>query len=231
MKNLDKIFPKKLYHSYVIEGDPNILPNKIIELLKKRGELEEKSPNLLIQEYESFAIKDSVVIKEWHSKLALGSRKKFCILSTKFINREAEQSLLKIIEEPGLDTHIFIIIPDSSVLLDTIISRVQVIKITEEGENEMGEVAKLFISSKIKEKLTLVDKFIKENTEEGNSGKLRHKTIELLNELELVFYPKFKNGENTNSVKILGEIKKGRSYLRQPGSSAKYILQNLALII
>ncbi len=232
MEDLENIFPKKLYHSYIIEGNPAILSREIIKFLKKRGELEDKSPNLLFQEYESFGIKDGILIKEWHSKLALGDKKKFCVLSTKFINKEAEQSLLKIIEEPSLDTHIFIIVPDSSALLDTILSRVQVVKISDKEKKNARKTAEAFISLKPKDRLFMIENFIKENTEENNSGKLRYETIKLINELENIYYSKFKTNMSQKKNRIiLEELKKNRNFLKQPGSSAKYILQNMALII
>ncbi len=230
MEDFEKIFPQELYHSYVVEGNPDKTTTKLVDFLKDRGEIEEKSPNLLIQTYESFTMKDSGQIKEWHSQLAFGSGKKICIIATKFINHEAEESLLKIIEEPGHNTHFFIILPDSSVLLETILSRVQVVK--DKEIDKENKIAESFVSLKTKERMTLIDNFIKENTDVDNSGKLRHSAINLINQLENIFYSKFKSDIfNEKNKKVLEEIKKSRNFLKLPGSSVKYILQNLALFI
>ena len=234
MDDFKKIFPEELYHSYVIEGSPVITTQKLISLLKMRGEIEDKSPNLLIQSYESFGMESSGQIKEWHSQLAFGQGKKICIIATKFINHEAEESLLKIIEEPGLNTHFFIILPDSSTLLPTLLSRVQIIKDSEVGQEEieLEEVANSFISLKTKDRMTLIDNFIKDKTDQDNSGKLRRSATILVNLLESIFYLKFKEDIlDSKNINILDNLRKSRDYLKRPGSSVKYILQNLALLI
>jgi len=233
MEDFEKIFPRELYHSYVVEGNPDKTTKKLIGFLKNRGEIEDQSPNLLIQTYESFTMKDSGQIKEWHSQLAFGQGKKICIIATKFINHEAEESLLKIIEEPGRDTHFFIVLPDSSILLETILSRVQIVKDKEiEESDEINKIAKSFILAKTKERMVLIDDFIKEKTDDENSGKLRYSATSLINQLENIFYAKFKSDIlNEKNKNVLEEIKKSRNFLKQPGSSVKYILQNLALIV
>ena len=233
MDDFKKIFPEELYHSYVIEGSPVITTQKLISLLKMRGEIEDKSPNLLIQSYESFGMESSGQIKEWHSQLAFGQGKKIFI-ATKFINHEAEESLLKIIEEPGLNTHFFIILPDSSTLLPTLLSRVQIIKDSEVGQEEieLEEVANSFISLKTKDRMVLIDNFIKDKTDQDNSGKLRRSATILVNLLESIFYLKFKEDVlDSKNINILDNLRKSRDYLKRPGSSVKYILQNLALLI
>jgi len=151
MNTFEKLFPKDLYHSYVIEGEPNETATKLLKFLEIRGEVEKGSPDVLCQNYESFTMNDVGQIKDWHSRLGITKSKKVCILATKFINREAEQALLKIIEEPAINTHFFIIVPDASLLLDTIISRVHVIKIKEK-ENDKNKECYLIrnISIKIK---------------------------------------------------------------------------------
>ena len=98
MVNFTELFPKDLYHSYVVEGSPEIIGADLLKFLEVRGDAENKSPDVLFQTYESFTMDNSGEIKDWHSRLGIGKCKKICIIATKFINREAEQALLKIIE-------------------------------------------------------------------------------------------------------------------------------------
>jgi hypothetical protein len=182
--------------------------------------------------YESFTINDSLEIKDWHSRLGIGSGKKVCIISTKFINREAEQTLLKIIEEPASNTHFFIVIPDSSVLLPTIISRVHTVKVEQGEDNNIKKEAISFIKSSPKERVDSVAVMIKENKDEENSGKLRHYATTFVDELEIFFHKRFKeNLKDENTKFILDELKKSRGYLSTPGASVKMILEHLALVI
>lgn len=227
----EKLFPKNLYHSYVIEGEPEITATRLLKFLEIRNEVEKQSPDVLFQIYESFTMNDSGQIKDWHSQLGVGGKKKVCIIATKFINHEAEQTLLKIIEEPAINTHFFIIVPDASVLSDTIISRVHVIKTTQSNKDIEKEVVS-FLKLEPKDKINAVALIIKNNKDEENSGQLRYYATFFINELENVFYQKFKKDREDENVKfILGELQKSREYLSIPGSSVKMILEHIALII
>ncbi len=229
--NLEELFPINLYHSYVIEGDSS-LADDLLRFLEIRGEIEKLSPDVICQNYESFTIDDSYAIKDWHSRLGVTNGKKICILSTKFINREAEQTLLKIIEEPAFNTHFFIIIPDSSKLLETIISRVHVLKIKPNENIEIKKSVLLFIKNDPKARIEMISEIIKNNKSEENSGQLRSYATNFVNELESIYYQKFKNDKNDKNIKdILNELQKSRDYLSTPGASVKMILEHLALIL
>lgn len=232
MNIFEELFPKNLYHSYVIEGEPELMAKELLKFLEIRGEIEIGSPDVLYQIYESFTMENSGEIKDWYSKIGITEGKKICILATKFINREAEQTLLKIIEEPAKNTHFFIIVPDKSVLLDTIISRTHSIKTKQLSDKDVKKEAIDFISSKPAERINTVALIIKNNKSEENSGQLRHYATSFINELENIFYQKFKNDINNENVKfILEELHKSREYLSTSGASVKMILEHLALII
>lgn len=228
----EKLFPKNLYHSYVVEGEPNKTATELLKFLEVRGEIESQSPDVLCQIYESFTMNDSGEIKDWHSRRGITEGKKICIISTKFINREAEQALLKIIEEPAINTHFFIIVPDASLLAETILSRVHLIKIKQSSNIDMKKDAFLFIASSPKDRINKVALIIKENKDEENSGQLRYYSISFVNEIESIIYQKFKKDRNDKKIKfILEELQKSREYLSTSGASVKMILEHLALVI
>jgi len=228
---LNKLFPKDLYHSYVIEGD-STLTDDLLHFLENRGEIKKQSPDIICQNYESFTIKDSHEIKDWHSRLGVTNGKKVCIIATKFINREAEQALLKIIEEPAVNTHFFIIVPDASKLQETIISRVHVVKTNQLQDEKINKEVSLFIKSKPTERIEIVAKIIKENKSEENSGQLRSYATSFVNEIESFFYKRFKdNKTDKNIIFILNELQKSRDYLSTPGASVKMILEHIAVVI
>src|ERR1035437_4552140 len=173
MDNFEKLFPKNLYHSYVIEGEPSTTATRLLNFLEVRGEIEKQSPDVLCQVYDSFTMDDKEEIKDWYNRLGISKSKKVCILATKFINREVEQTLLKMIEEMPLNSHCFIIVPDASILAGTILSRVHLIK-TKKSNGEFQKEILDFISVSPKEKIDKITLIIKENKDEGNSGQLRY---------------------------------------------------------
>jgi len=228
----EKLFPKNLYHSYVIEGEPSRTATELLKFLEVSGEIERQSPDVLCQVYESFTMDDSGEIKDWHSRLGISKSKKVCILATKFINREAEQTLLKIIEEPAINTHFFIVVPDASLLAKTILSRVHLIKTIQSSDIDIKKNALHFISAFPKDRINKVALIIKENKDEENSGQLRYYATSFVNEIESIIYQKFKKNRNDEKIKFtLGELQKSREYLSTPGASVKMILEHLALVI
>lgn len=224
------IFPNDLYHSYVIESNMENTATNLKLYLEDHGEVDKNSSDIMFASYDSFGMEDSIIIKEWYQNKVTDGKKKICIINTKFINREAEQSLLKVIEEPTENTHFFIITPDASLLLDTILSRVHLIKNVDEGLNE--EYSLEFYKLNINKRLDKIADIIKEFKDNENSGGLRYKAISLINGIERIVYEKWKMDiNNTDLVYILNELKNCREYLSIPGASVKMILEYIALVI
>jgi DNA polymerase III delta prime subunit len=232
MADFKKLFPKNLYHSYVVEGEPESTGRELLKFLEVHGDIKSQSPDTLFQIYESFTMDNSGEIKDWHSRLGISGGKKICIIATKYINREAEQTLLKIIEEPTVNTHFFIVVPDASSLADTILSRAQVVKIKPNDDKDLQKLVVAFISANPKSRIEMIASIIKENKDEENSGKLRFYASSFINELENNFYQKFKNDKkNIKARFFLEELQKVHGYLNTPGASVKMILEHLALVI
>jgi len=232
MKNFNNLFPEDLYHSYVVEGNPEEISFLIRKLLEDRGEINLQSPDVLVNIYDSFSMEDSQNIKEWYKNKPTDGKKKVCVVGTKFINREAEQSLLKIIEEPTNNTHFFIVVPDASLLLGTILSRVHLIKIDTTDSILENEFALTFLKSSPSIRIEKIADIIKEFKDSENSGGLRYKAITIINSLERIIYKKWKLDLNNEDIKfILNELKNCREFLGTPGASVKMILEHIALVI
>lgn len=231
MDNFKNLFPINLYHSYIVEGDLELTIFNIRNLLEERGEIKVNSSDLFIRIYDSFTVDDSKQIKEWHSELGVTEDKKICIIGAKFINHDAERTLLKIIEEPAMNTHFFLVVPNSSILLDTIRSRAHLINTKNNNDNFKNKALE-FVSLDIRKRIDFVSKFIKEHDKGDGSGGLRFSSISLINEIEKVEFDKFKKDpKNKKIYKLLYEIQKNREYLNLPGSGVKMILEYLALVI
>lgn len=227
---MDNLFPKDLYHSYIVEGEPEIIGFGILRFLEERGEIKKNSPDVLMRVYDSFTIDDSHKIKEWHSEMKITDGKRICIIGTNFINHDAERTLLKIIEEPAINTHFFIIVPNSSILLDTIRSRAHIVKIPTVGlVGDLEKVVNDFISMNSKNRIDFIAKMIKESKDDESNSNLRFVAIQFINEIEKNIFKKFKKDKSLRFV--LEELQKSRDFLNSPGASVKMILENLALVI
>lgn len=230
--DFNNLFPINLYHSYVVEGNPEEIAYLLREFLEVRGDINKKSPDVMLSLHDSFAMEDSQMIKEWYQNKPTDGKKKVCIIGAKFINREAEQTLLKIIEEPTDNTHFFIVVPDSSLLLGTILSRVHLVNNIESNNEEGDKIAEDFIKSTPALRIEKVAEIIKEFKDNENSGGLRHRAISLINGIERIVYKKWKGDVDNEDTKfILNELKNCRDFLSTPGASVKMILEHLALVI
>ncbi len=231
MNSLAKLFPTDLYHSYIVEGDPSDTVDLLRVFLEGREDIGARNPDFFHHIYESFTIADAQTIKEWHSTRGLTEQKRVCIIGAKFINREAEQSLLKIIEEPQADTHFFLVVPRAAMLADTIQSRTHLIKVGGIGDSP-SKKSEAFIKSTPRERIELVADLIKENKDNETSGELRYQATALINEIERTLYKKFKSNIKDEKIRfILRELENSRDYLSTPGASVKMILEHIALVL
>lgn len=234
MDYLKKLFPEDLYHSYIVEGNPEVVSFDLKNFLEARGEISIGSADLLFQTYNSFTVDDSHQIKEWHSQMRINDKKRICIIGAKFINHDAERTLLKMIEEPNIGTHFFIVVPNASVLLDTIRSRSHVVStfdVFDKG-NIFIKLAEEFLLLTPEHRIDFVAKIIKERKNEENNSNLRFIAIGIINEIEKNVFNKLKKTPNNNDlIFIIEELAKNRDFLNNPGSSVKIILENIALLL
>lgn len=232
MDSLHSLFPKNLYHSYIVEGTPEVLVFSLQKMLQERGDIEMHSADVLCQVYEAFSVDDSKKIKEWHSEKALGSAKRVCIIGAKFINHDAERTLLKILEEPQPGTHFFIVVPNKSLLLDTILSRAHVVRVDEESGSTSEKSAQEFFNARPKQRIDLVAELIDLHKDSTGSGSLRYSAMHLINDLEKIIYERFKkNMSDGNAQFKLHELALAREYVSLPGASVKMILEHISLVL
>ena len=233
MNTFENLFPENLYHSYIVEGDPKTTVFALRDFLINKGYIASNNPDLFIEVYDSFNISNSEKLKEWHSQKKTTEDKRVCIIGANFINREAERTLLKIIEEHTLGTHFFIVVPNASILLDTIRSRVHIINTINplNSIKELSEEAYEFILMKPKDRIDFVSKVIKDY-KNSSSSELRYFTTNLINEIEKQLFENFKKDKYSKILKFkLNELENNKNFLNSPGCSVKMILEHLALVL
>ena len=77
MDDFNKLFPKNLYHSYIVEGDPSSVGFSLKKFFEERGDIDFQSPDILFQIYDSFTINNSSLIKNWHSQMRVHPSHRF----------------------------------------------------------------------------------------------------------------------------------------------------------
>ncbi|MEK7552128.1 MAG: hypothetical protein AAB534_01805 [Patescibacteria group bacterium] len=179
---------------------------------------------------DTFGIDESRELKNRHLSKALGeSGRKVFVVRTKFITNEAQNALLKILEEPQPNSFFFFILPSSENLLPTLMSRFMPIKrMADRPKREKSVAAPFemdyFLSLSIPARIRLLAQII-EDKDKGEAKKF-------LNHLEVALRKKVKlkeiSDEQVNAFEI---ISKSRNYLNNRSASVKIILENVAMVI
>lgn len=212
--------PKNLHHAYFISGERENAREIIFSFLK--NDLKENikgNPDLSIAEYETFGIEDARSVTERQEKMSFSEGRKIFVISFNFITREAQNALLKTLEEPTPNTHFFITAPGSAMLLPTLRSRLSFVSF-DETVRESDEVKK-FLKASPDVRLKIMEKF-KDAENETKKSEL----LFFLDEIEKELGGKTLSKENASVLKELLELKK---YLFDRAPSVKMIAEYLAL--
>ena len=237
--NFLSILPKNLHHAYVIEGGEGI-KEKLLKFIEGLGIKTKGNPDVYIREFDVFGINDGRAVQALESNKAVIADKKIFILRVNSITREAQNALLKTFEEPTAGTHFFLIIPSANVLLDTLISRVQVVdmkeysseKFSDKSNESAGSIfAKQFLSSSPAERLALISDIIE--------SKDKQEALFLVNSLETELYIKGSMGnlekdinkEDNIPTEVFESLQSTRSYLNDSSSSVKLLLEHLSVTL
>jgi hypothetical protein len=231
LKNLDK---DNLHHAYLLEGASDKIVPEILNFIENTlGVKTTGNPDFQHISTDSFKIKDARALKALATEKGFSNNKRIFLISANGFLLEAQNALLKMFEEPIENTHFFLIVPDSNVLLRTLISRFYFIKSshTDGGQKEAEKFLTLPLSTRIdfiKELLADASSEEAEDEEEPKES-ARFKALKFLNSLELVLHKKM--AKSSIDISVFEQMFKVREFLRQPGSSAKSLMESIALVI
>lgn len=222
---------KNLHHVYLIEGEKSSIFPELIEVIEKMGIRTSGNPDFYNLSFDTLKIDDSRNLKMLNYEKRFSDQRKIIIISINFLLHEAQNALLKIIEEPSPYTHFFFIVPDISHLLKTFLSRFYIIRQIDHQKNELEEAEK-FVKMNKNERIEFIKKLVSADTsEEGETISVspKSKSLKFLNALEKVMSDKILR--KIDDCSYFEQILKVREFLSQPGSSAKNMMESIALII
>jgi DNA polymerase III subunit delta' len=210
---------EKLHHANIIIGEDH--KRFVSEILKKLNFNPQSNPDFLILESESFGIDDARNLEKWSSLKPFLSEIKVSHLVTKTITHEAQNALLKVLEEPPVGTYFFISIENLGGLLPTFLSRVRILNTTSVRTIDESENTLKFLRSDIKAKFALIRSVSKKE----DKSKIKN----ILKNLEIAAYQ-----DTKNSLKETEELKKiltAKIFASARGSSPKMLLEWLSCVL
>jgi len=247
IKHIDK---NNLHHAYLIEGAREEILPEVLGLMGELGVEVVGNPDFCHITLDSFKVEDARNLKSLVGEKSFSENKKVFIISANSFLLEAQNTMLKVFEEPIENTHFFVIVPDASAFLKTFTSRFYLIK---GGKSDLTQDAEKFITLPLQNRIEFIKELLVEAEDEENISldSTRSKALKFLNELETVLHYKIflqsKSLKNSAVFTLPGvpggtyaaqnfldscfpHLFKVREFLRMPGSSTKTLLESVALI-
>jgi DNA polymerase III gamma/tau subunit len=208
------------HHAYFAVGNRNSA-TAVMELLEESGFKTTGNPDFWQSHFDKFGIPESRMLKDLASRNAYGERKVF-IISLDAITVEAQNALLKTLEDPTGNSVFYFILPKVDMLLPTLSSRLMKLSLSEQDIKDKEPL--LFLKKDLEERILYVQNFVEEIKKEK---KTKRDAEVFLNNLEKAVYLE-RDKFMTEDIKKFLEIK---SYIGNRGSSVKIIMESVAVIL
>lgn len=217
-----------LHHAYLIAGDPGRLVSLLKEYLADRfgpNFVSSSNPDLILASYDLWGVDESRELKSYQSRRPIRFAAKVVIISCRSVTGEAQNSLLKTLEEPAPNTHFFILTRTAESFLPTIQSRCQLIDWPEETGSQVGERSGDFLRAGVALRLKMVKDVLADQEEDPAFGQ------NFINALLTAYWAKTKNDQET--AKSLGaeRLEEAVILAGQRGSSLRLLLEYLAEVL
>ncbi|KKW11696.1 MAG: hypothetical protein UY50_C0008G0022 [Parcubacteria group bacterium GW2011_GWA2_49_9] len=211
------------HHAYALVGSQEGTLVTLIRSLERCGIKTRGNPDFRSEVYDVFGIDEARELKDATYRKAVSGNKKVFVISARGITAEAQNALLKVLEEPPEGTQIFLILPSLEILLPTLRSRLHILSDVSVRETAITSDAADFLASPVPKRLKTIQGMLKTAEEEMGKQKL----VDFLDALEHTVA----EGDRTNNAVALSEILEVKKYSRDRAPSLKLLLEHLALVL
>ena len=207
------------HHAFAVVGKPGQLLTEFKSLLPAN------SADVWCELFDDFSVDDGQKVKAWQSTRPLGGKIKYGVWGIASANMEAQNSLLKSLEEPTTNAKIILIVPHEGILLPTVLSRLLVLNSEVaflSAEDQL--LVQKFLNSDPHQRLELIEVNFNYK-EEGVKGKL----MQFLANCEQVIQQDFAKGDLPKIDAL--EIIKAKQNLSDRSAVPRLVMENLATIL
>ena len=221
---------------HLVAGTAAAIPH-ILGILRANGVSTEGNPDIYTREYKSFGVDDAIELRDRSGRRPIAGSQRFFIVVTPGMTNEAQNALLKTLEEPPADAAFFIIVPAPEMLLPTLRSRAQILTLAHDGVENLID-AKAFLVATPQKRLDMLKPLLeKDEDDKRDIGNI----VGFLSALErqLAKTPLGRNpatlghsptGE-PGEAEGLHAIYRARKYIGDKGALAKPLLEQVALLV
>lgn len=211
------------HHAYISIGRKPEIIEEFNSYLEKNNFRSIGNPDYFLYEFETLNVDDARKISEYSNKKPFADKIIVGVFAN-FIGHEAQNVLLKALEEPAERVHFFLMIPELEILLPTVRSRLISINFNSNHSEPSLAVDDKddFLRAGLEERLKILSGFLSHDSESKKSD-----LIVFINSLERRLSIKAKNDKNTQMA--LSELLHLKSFLFDRSPSIKMIAEYLAL--
>jgi hypothetical protein len=210
--------------TYLIAGTKDDIL-RVLQMLQESGIETDANPDLYVREYRQFGIDDAHELRARASSRAIGERRVFVIAASAMTN-EAQNALLKTLEEPPLGTLFMLIVPAPEMLLATVRSRSQMLQLAglgASGKKDQIEADAFFAANPAKRIEMLKPVLAKDDDDKYDTGAI----LVLLSALE-------RHAATIKNKAVMKDISdtlyRARMYITDRGALVKTLLESIALL-
>ncbi len=213
-------------NSYLVRGDESSLP-EFSALLRSEGIKLEGNADAYVRAYQHFGIDEARELSaRAYGKSMEGGRRVFVALFA-VITNEAQNALLKTLEEPPSDALFFLVTPAPATLLPTLRSRCQMLELALNRITSV-DTAK-FLKTKPRERIEMLKPLLEKNDDDRRDiGAI----VTFLSSLErtLSEMPRARDGIDASRREGIEAVYRARMYAGDKGSLLKPLLEQVALL-
>lgn len=218
-----------LHHAHVILGLHDAVAPILVSEIEKHLNIKAKgNPDVTVKFYSSLGVDEAKELRDAEKLAGFGGAKKIFIIGTESFTHQAQNALLKTFEEPTTGTHFFIILPRAEMLLPTLRSRVLVVSGNIANTDDSKESAEKFLNANLDRRLAIAKKMAEKKAGENVDRELFRR---MLDHIERILYTRTAGKRDDATANIFREIFQAKTYLANPGSSPKMLLEHIAIVL
>ena len=207
---------------HLIKGTAESIPSAI-KMLEGEGLRVRGSADSYVRAYAQFGVDEARDIAERASSRPLDGARRLFILAMPDMTTEAQNALLKTLEEPPADAMFFFIVPSPLTLLPTLLSRMQHLALASNHAQSIVDI-RAFLASTPTLRIDMLKALLEKDEDTGRdmSG-----IITFLSSLERMIGERV--GERGMREALLS-VYRARKYAGDKGSHLKSLLEHVALL-
>jgi len=204
-------------NTHLVAGGPEVV-DAVAALLEREGVETHANPDLYVRTYQHFGVDEARELRERAVLRPVGERRIF-ILAMPHMTNEAQNALLKTLEEPPAGALFFFILPAPESLLPTLRSRAHVLRL-ESAAAALSD-AQAFLAASAQKRLDILKPLLERDDDEKRDMTA---IIAFLGALERVL-------ARAGGHRGLHAVYRARRYISDKGALVKPLLEQVALLV